>query len=95
MKRFFKNTGKFVWRILKKITTSSRSPQEWSMAFKGVLYSLVPITILVTGATPEEVTTIFDGLVTGAYYGFAFLSNFFIVVGGIRKFYYKRWSASE
>lgn len=78
--------------MLKKITTSSVDPTALSMTFRGLLISIIPLFIAITGLDPEQVHTISDMLVEIVFQGASFYSAALIVIGLIRKLYIGRWS---
>lgn len=78
--------------MLNKYTTSSVDPTALSMTVKGLLVSLIPLLIAVTGLDPEQVHSISDMLVEMVFLGTSLYSTALVVIGLIRKLYVGRWS---
>jgi hypothetical protein len=77
--------------MLNKLTRSSVDPTKLSMTFRGILVSLIPLIIMVTGLNPDAVNSIADMLVEMVFIGATFYSSALVLVGLIRKAYVGRW----
>lgn len=80
---------------MRKLITSSEDARKISMTIKGLLLSLVPVTMAVTGLNEDSVVGVVTILNDLVYYGLMLLSTALTLVGALRKVKNRRWSAEE
>jgi hypothetical protein len=73
---------------MNKFLASSADPTKLSLTIKGVLLSLLPIILVVTGMTEETVQPIIDGIVQIVFLVTSLISAVQIIYGLIRKIYF-------
>lgn len=78
---------------MNKLITSSVSPEHVSLTVRGLLVSLLPIIMYVTGLPEATLEPILDALVDLVFFVTALVSSAMTVYGLIRKAINKRWSA--
>ena len=78
---------------MNKLITSSVSPERVSLTVRGLLFSLLPIIMYVTGLPEATLEPILDVIVDSVFFATALVSSAMTVYGLIRKAINKRWSA--
>lgn len=78
-----------------KIITSSSDPAKISATVKGILVAIVPIIMMVTGASEADTHNLINQIVNIVFYGTSLYSAVMVVFGIIRKAYHGRWTALD
>lgn len=72
--------------------SSSADANKISLTVKGILLSLVPIIMIMTGLTEAEIQPIIDTIVQIVFLATTMISAGQVLYGLMRKIYLKRWS---
>jgi hypothetical protein len=72
---------------MNKFLESSVDPSKLSLTVKGLLLSLLPVFLVLTGMTEETIQPIIDVIVQAVFLVTALVSTFQILYGLIRKIY--------
>lgn len=80
---------------MRKLITSSEDARKISMTIKGLLLSLVPVTMALTGLNEDAVVGVVTILNDLVFYGLMLLSTALTLVGALRKVKNRRWSAED
>ena len=72
--------------------SSSADANKISLTVKGILLSLVPIIMILTGLTEAEIQPIIDTIVQIVFLATTMISAGQVLYGLMRKIYLKRWS---
>lgn len=72
--------------------SSSADANKISLTVKGILLSLVPIIMIMTGLTEAEIQPIIDTIVQIVFLATTLISAGQVLYGLMRKIYLKRWS---
>ena len=72
---------------MNKFLASSVDPSKLSLTVKGLLLSLLPVFLVLTGMTEETIQPIIDAIVQAVFLVTALVSTFQILYGLIRKIY--------
>lgn len=72
--------------------SSSADANKISLTVKGILLSLVPIIMIMTGLTEAEIQPIIDTFVQIVFLATTMISAGQVLYGLMRKIYLKRWS---
>ena len=78
---------------MNKLITSSVSPERVSLTVRGLLFSLLPVLMYVTGLPEATLEPILDVIVDSVFFATALVSTLMTGYGLIRKAINKRWSA--
>lgn len=78
----------FNWLI-----TSSANPKALSLTVRGFLVGLLPLFIMLTGATTEYAESLIDGIVNLVFFITSAGSTLAVVIGLFRKIKIGKWSA--
>jgi hypothetical protein len=72
---------------MNKFLESSVDPSKLSLTVKGLLLSLLPVFLVLTGMTEETIQPIIDAIVQAVFLVTALVSTFQILYGLTRKIY--------
>lgn len=70
---------------MNKFLASSLDPSKLSLTVKGLLLSILPVFLVLTGMTEETIQPIIDGIVQIVFLVTSLVSAFQIIYGLIRK----------
>lgn len=78
---------------MNKFVMSSSDATKYSMTFKGMALSLLPLFLLLTGLTEAEMTPIIDTITNIIFVATSLIASVQILYGSLRKIKLGRWSA--
>ena len=77
---------------MKSLITSSADPQKISLTIKGLLTTLIPVILVVTGMAEADITQAIDSIGTLVFAVASAIAAGQVLFGLGRKIYLKRWS---
>ena len=80
---------------MNKFVMSSADATKYSMTFKGMALSLLPLFLLLTGLTEAEMTPIIDTITNIIFVATSLIASVQILYGSLRKIKLGRWSAEN
>ena len=81
--------------IFNKLVTSSADPTKLSLMVKGLLVALIPVLMVVTGASETDLTTIIGYVEHAVFLLSSLWATAAVLYGALRKLYLGRWHSVE